>query len=89
MTTKNNLESDIEILKEIFKKLEDIYIEEGELSNYELLELHRITGFDFGYDWDNDDIKYFIDGMQRALHLQSMYDKVYLDFALKQKRKLK
>ena len=63
------LNKDIEMLKTICQELEDNEAnDEWDLCDLHRLELSRITGFE-DYDWDKDNLAYFIDGMQRALHL--------------------
>jgi len=68
------LKKDIEFLKVIHQQLEDNYSDdEWELSDYNEVELYRITGME-EHDWDENVLAHYIDGMQRALHLIEVYD---------------
>lgn len=71
---QNNLKQDIERLKEIHRELEENYFDdEWDLCQFHKDELYRITGIEEN-DWDNNVLGYYIDGMQRSIHLREFYE---------------
>ncbi len=71
---KDKLKEDVEFLKIIHQQLDENYgSHEWNLSDYNKIELERITGLE-SHDWEESDLAHFIDGMQRVLHLQEVYD---------------
>lgn len=71
----DRLQKDIEFLKGIYERLKENYDDdEWDLSEHERIELYRITNLE-DHDWDDSNIAYYIDGMQRTLFLQLLYKK--------------
>ena len=71
---QTKLKQDIERLKEIHQELEEHYFDdEWDLCDFHKDELYRITGRE-EHDWDENVLAYYIDGMQRAIHLKEVYD---------------
>ncbi len=61
--------ADIDKLKKICDAIEKNYFDDDwKLSESQLDELFRITGFE-DYKWEGENLAYFIDGMQRATKL--------------------
>jgi len=72
------LKKDIEKLIEIHRELEDHYDDcEFDLCEEHKVELNRITNTE-DFDWDDNCLKFYISGMQRALQLQRIYDEKML-----------
>ena len=73
MKPEEAIKKDIKILKEIHGELEQNYFDDGwDLCNHDKKELSRITGFQ-ALEWEDGNLAYFIDGMQRGLHLIKEY----------------
>ena len=71
---KTKLKQDIEKLKEICKELEEhCFDDTWDLCEFHKEELYRITGIE-EHDWDESNLAHYIDGMQRATHLNDIYE---------------
>lgn len=76
MEENNELKNDIKRLLVIYEELESHYFEDvWNLSDIQERDLYRITNLE-DHDWDEEQLKLYISGMQRALQLQERYSKI-------------
>lgn len=75
----DNLKEDIKTLSNIWVELQDNYSDpEWDLSDFQKSELYRITGME-DHDWDDCNLGYYIEGMERAISLMKLYSSGEID----------
>jgi len=68
------LKIDIQVLKNIFERLDEHHDEDSwVLTEPEFEQLSKITGLDYEHNWNCDNLRYFIAGMERTSHLLDVF----------------